>query len=324
MVCAQGSEEITAAVNTLRRGGLVAFPTETVYGLGADARNDSALTRLYAVKRRPREHPCIVHVDGVGMATRWSARWGESAQRLAEEFWPGPLTLIVPRHPSVSDGVTGGQPSVGLRAPAHPIARAIIAELGDGVAAPSANRHGAVSPTTAAHVALDLGGDVDMILDGGPCEVGIESTIVDVTGEPRVLRPGAVTVEMISRALAAEVTVPTSATVRVPGSMPAHYAPRAEVRLVGRAEIAEEAERAMRRGRRVVLLGERVEGVPRIGLGSEPEERARRLYAALREVDERGYDLALVVVPSEVGIGRAIADRIRRAAGAERGGVRDE
>ncbi|HEX7272538.1 MAG TPA: L-threonylcarbamoyladenylate synthase, partial [Casimicrobiaceae bacterium] len=196
MIVAPTAENIERAASLLRAGQLVSFPTETVYGLGADARNEGALRRLFAAKGRPAEHPLIVHIAGASALSRWARSVPAGARALADAFWPGPLTLILPRAADVSDAVTGGQDSIGLRVPAHPVAQALLRSFvglgGEGVAAPSANRFGRVSATTAEHVADDFGNEVALILDGGPCRHGIESTIVSFTGEePALLRPGA-------------------------------------------------------------------------------------------------------------------------------------
>src|SRR6188472_2601289 len=193
---------IVRAARRIADGGLVAFPTETVYGLGADASNEAAVMRIFAAKRRPADHPLIVHVADYASAERWSSAMPAGAHALAAAFWPGPLTLIVPRAAHVLDAVTGGQASVGLRVPAHPVAHALLAEFGGGIAAPSANRFGHVSPTTARHVADDLADAVDLILDGGACDVGIESTIVAFTTErPMLLRPGGIGLDAIAAVL---------------------------------------------------------------------------------------------------------------------------
>lgn len=310
------ADVVAEAVRTLRAGGLVAFPTETVYGLGADARNPRAVARIFEVKGRPAGHPLIVHVAAVDDARAWAGRWTPEAERLAAAFWPGPLTLVVPKAADVSELVTGGQETVGLRVPNHPLARELLTAFGGGLAAPSANRFGSVSPTTAAHVALELGDSVDLILDGGPCRVGIESTIVDLSGErPALLRPGGVPVDRIEPVLGRPLAPAAATTARAPGTLASHYAPRARV-TVAAAENLERvvAEAALPEERVVVLAPEPVPGASHIPFSQEVEAAARHLYAALREVDDRGFELAVVALPPARGLGVAVADRLRRAA----------
>ena len=231
-------DEITRAADALRAGRLVAFPTETVYGLGADASSPDAVHRLFAVKGRPADHPVIVHLGRRDQLGEWAREVPDTAAVLADAFWPGPLTLVVIRAAHVPDAVTGGLETVGLRVPDQPVASALLRAFGGGVAAPSANRFGRVSPTTAADVRADLGDDVDVVLDGGPCRVGIESTIVDCSRpEPAILRLGGVPREAIESKLAREVPLLTDGAVRAPGTLLAHYAPRARVELVDGAHV---------------------------------------------------------------------------------------
>ncbi len=291
----------THAADLLRAGGLVAFPTETVYGLGADASNAAAVKRIFEVKGRPQTHPLIVHIADAGDLTKWAAEVPPLAMRLAEHFWPGPLTIILRRSRGVLDAVTGGQDTVGLRVPSHPMALDLLRAFGGGIAAPSANRFGRVSPTTAAHVREDLGDDVDFILDGGACAVGVESTIVDLSEAPAILRPGGVPRESIEKVIG-RIDVRHGGNIRAPGQLESHYAPRAEVVLVEPGEMAFKAQEF--RHRRVTQLA----------FDGEVEDVARRLYAALREVDREGYDVVLVTLPAERGLGLAIADRLRKAA----------
>lgn len=333
------SLDITSAVEILRRGGLVAFPTETVYGLGADAGNPAAVDRIFAVKGRPRTHPVIVHLAESTAIKEWAADVPHDAWTLAEAFWPGPLTLILPRADHVPDTVTGGAGTVGLRVPNQPLALELLAAFGSGIAAPSANRFGRVSPTSAAHVRADLGADVDLILDGGPCAVGVESTIVDLSrGAPRVLRLGGLSVDALEEALghtvevtalaagaaAATTDAPDAGTtpvdaVRAPGTLLSHYAPEARVEIVVTEAVAGRAAVLLAEGRRVGLLApRRIEGLP-AGLDAlppagGPQAYAKCLYQRLREADRRGLDILLAVAPPERGIGAAVADRLRRAA----------
>jgi len=320
------SPDIAAAVAVLRRGGLVAFPTETVYGLGADAANPAAVGRIFAVKGRPRNHPLIVHLADSTAVKAWAAEVPTEAWALAEAFWPGPLTLILPRADPVPDGVTGAAPTVGLRVPAQPLALELLAAFGAGIAAPSANRFGRVSPTTAAHVRADLGADVDLVLDGGPCAVGVESTIVDLSrGAPRVLRLGGLSVEALSEVLGRPVDVGAEAAagevgpVPAPGTLPSHYAPEARVEVLAGPAVAARAAALLAEGRRVgVLAPRRIEGLP-AGVDALPpaggsQAYAQCLYQRLREADRRRLDVLLAVPPPERGIGAAVADRLRRAA----------
>lgn len=298
----------------LRAGGLVAFPTETVYGLGADAKNPAAVRRIFEAKGRPAGHPLIVHLPSAEHLPRWAARVPEEARVLSARFWPGPLTMILEKRGDVPAEVTGGQPTVGLRVPDHPLAKELLDAFDGGLAAPSANRFGSVSPTTAEHVRDELDAAVDRILDGGPCRVGVESTIVDLSGDvPRLLRPGGVSRERIEAALG-RALAGASGSVRAPGTLPSHYAPRAEVRAVAEGALLDEATRARDAAKRVVILSaSEVEGFAWIALPDDPDARARELYAALREVDARGFEVAIVALGGEEGIGAAVTDRLRRA-----------
>jgi L-threonylcarbamoyladenylate synthase len=301
---------IDEAIARLRAGGLVAFPTETVYGLGADARDDAAVRRIFAVKGRPADHPLILHFADADAALAAAREVPASARLLADALWPGPLTLILRRGAWVSDAVTGGQDTVGVRVPAHPVAHALLAGLGAPIAAPSANRFGAVSPTTAAHVRADLGHDVDAVVDGGPANVGLESTIVDLTRElPTILREGGVPREELAALLALARSDAAPGEVRAPGTLAAHYAPRARVVLVDAAAV--DAERG-----RLAALGARVAVIPAPRDAAETASLARDLYARLRAADDTATDIVLAVLPASVGLGAAIADRLRRAAAA--------
>ena len=311
---------MAGAVEALSRGGLVAFPTETVYGLGADAGNPDALRRLYAVKRRPPTHPVIVHLGRPDQVDEWAVDVPEVAYRLARACWPGPLTLVVRRSRRVPDEVTGGRDTVGLRVPGHPLALHLLREFGGGVAAPSANRFGRVSPTTAADVRADLGADVDVVLDGGACEVGVESTIVDCSGpEPVILRPGGVPHERVEEVVGGPVPMPTGVAGQAPGTLASHYAPRARVVLVGADDVAERAVAFLDDGHRVGVLAEkRPDDLPlRVAVLEPPrdaDDYARVLYTRLRAADEQRLDVVLAVPPAEMGVGTAVADRLRRAA----------
>ena len=299
--------DIASAAAVLRAGGLVAFPTETVYGLGADAANPSALRHLFAVKGRPVDHPVIVHVARAAQLDDLARDVPDIAHQLAAAFWPGPLTLVVRRRTGrVAAEATGGLDTVGIRVPDHPLALELLDAFGGGVAAPSANRFGRVSPTTAQHVRHDLGADVDVVLDGGPCTVGIESTIVDVTdSQPVVLRVGGVAEERIAALVGAPLARRTQGEIAAPGTMASHYAPRARVELLDADKIAARAEHL------------RAEGLM-IGVVDAPDDvaaYARALYEQLRSLDGTGVDVILAVPPTDTeGIGAAVADRLRRAA----------
>ena len=307
--------EIRKAAEILRAGGLVAFPTETVYGLGADASNAGAVARLYATKRRPANHPVIVHFGSGESAFAWAREIPRAARQLAERFWPGPLTLILKRSALAKDFITGGQDTVGLRVPSHPVARGLLEMFQGGIAAPSANRFGLVSPTTAAHVREDLGDDVDLVLEGGPSEVGIESTIVDLsTGSALLLRPGA-----ISRGDLEELLNVKDAGLSSPrhsGGLERHYAPRTPARLVSTHDLDKEIEKLKQR---VAVLAfsrpdERVDYWLR--MPRNPEGYARRLYAALRELDTAGCETILVEAPPDAPEWAAVRDRLQKACAA--------
>ncbi|GGN43189.1 threonylcarbamoyl-AMP synthase [Streptomyces kronopolitis] len=306
----------------LRAGGLVALPTETVYGLGANAEDSAAVSRIVQVKERPPSHPLIVHIASAEHLDDWVQDVSATARLLAEHFWPGPLTLVLRRGPRVPLEATGGLETVAVRVPHHPVALALLSAFGGGVTAPSANRFGSVSPTTADHVRAELGDRVDFVLDGGRCEVGVESTIVDATGEiPTVLRPGGVTREDLEAALGYALAVPSTSRVRVPGQHPSHYAPRARVVLVEPEKVVAEAELAQELGHRVgVFLPAAFADTPMkahavVAVPASTAAYARRLYGSLRELDRRGCDLIVASLPTEEGLGLAIANRLRRAAG---------
>lgn len=292
--------DVARAAAGLRAGGLVAVPTETVYGLAADAGNAAAVARIFAVKGRPLGHPLIIHLADVDQLDDWATRPSDVARRLAARAWPGPLTLIVPRSDLVSDGITGGRDTVGLRVPAHPMLRDLLRRSGCAIAAPSANLFGAVSPTTAAHVLADLGDrldpDRDLILDGGPSRHGVESTIVDTTVDPpQLLRSGAFTSADIAGLAAA------TGPARASGMLDSHYAPTCEVRLVDHADDA----MALRAGTPGSEIFDRTDDLV---------EYARTLYSALRSADERGVRVLIAVLPSPGGLGDAIRDRLTKAA----------
>lgn len=317
--CALLTTDVEAAAVALRAGALVALPTETVYGLGADAGNPEAVARVYAAKGRPADHPLIVHLAAAGDVDRWAVDVPAWARLLAAACWPGPLTLVLRRAAGVGDWVTGGQDTVGLRVPAHPVAHALLATFGGGVAAPSANRFGRVSPTDAAHV-LDELADVlepgrDLVLAGGPSEVGVESTILDCTGPaPRLLRPGGVSVREVEAVTGLEV-VAADGSVRAPGTLAAHYAPTARVRLIPAEELPEAAAGA--EAPLGVLAPADVAtpaGAERLAAPVDAAAYARALYAALRQADDLALATVLAVPPSTGALAHAVLDRLRRAA----------
>ncbi|MFB7708424.1 L-threonylcarbamoyladenylate synthase [Streptomyces sp. NPDC056105] len=314
--------DIEKAAGVLRGGGLVALPTETVYGLGANAEDPAAVARIFQVKGRPPSHPLIVHIGGAEQLDDWVEDVSETARLLAERFWPGPLTLVLRRGSRVPLEATGGLDTVAVRVPDHSVALALLSAFGGGVTAPSANRFGSVSPTTADHVRAELGDAVDFVLDGGACEVGVESTIVDVTGDaPSILRPGGVTREDLEAVLGCPLAVPSTSRVRVPGQHPSHYAPRAKVILVEPEKVVFEAELAQELGHRVgVFLPESFADAPLkvhavVRVPGSLAAYARDLYGFLRELDQQGCDLIIASVPVEEGLGLAIANRLGRAAG---------
>ena len=319
------TDEIERAAAILRAGGLVAFPTETVYGLGADASNPAAVARIFAAKGRPQNHPLIVHLASMASLPAWAGEIPAAAHKLAAAFWPGPLTLILKRAASVPDCVTGGQDTVGLRIPGHRVAlellRAFAGEEGgrafSGIAAPSANRFGRISPTTAAHVRAELGDAVDSVLDGGECDLGIESTIVDLSrGRAVLLRPGLITPARIAAVLGAEVDLPDIGAPRVSGALESHYAPRTPLRLVPAAELA--ARLAAFRGKRVAVLSraEFPSGMKDVSWQTAPRAvavYAHELYASLRRLDDLGCVAILVEAPPATPEWQGVNDRLQRA-----------
>jgi len=295
---------------------LVAFPTETVYGLGADASNPAAVARMYAVKGRPADHPVIVHVGDPEHVARWARDVPDLAKRLIARYWPGPLTLVLRRAQGVGDYLTGGQDTIALRMPRHPIALELLREFGGGVAAPSANKFGRLSPTTAEHVRRDLGDEVDLILDGGPCEIGIESTIVDLSrATPALLRPGRISVEDLA-ATPGLATEPVSrGAPRAPGTLESHYAPRQPMRLVVSSHWSDTLKGASPRFA-VLALRPRPAGDSStmwIHAPREPLQYAHDLYANLRLLDESGCDEILVEAPPTTSDWAAALDRLNRA-----------
>jgi L-threonylcarbamoyladenylate synthase len=307
------ADAMSDAAAYLRAGDLVAFPTETVYGLGADACNSQAVARIYSVKGRPSDHPLIIHIASMDRMGDWASEVPEYAIKLARDFWPGPMTLILKRSELAGDFITGGQDSVGLRVPDHVVALALLEAFeragGKGVAAPSANRFGHVSPTTATAVIEELGDYLskdDLVLDGGACHVGVESTIIDCTGAaPAVLRPGAISVAMIEESIWLK-TIQSDKEIRVSGGLEHHYAPIAKVLL---------CENAVAGQGLIAHSGIKTpEGVIRLASPSDDDEFARILYSALRVADAQGLKEVVVIQPIGMGIAEAIRDRLARAA----------
>ena len=306
------ADALASAAQLLKTGGLVAIPTETVYGLGADATNKDAVARIYNVKGRPADHPLIVHIHSMQSLGDWADEIPSYAISLARDFWPGPMTLVLKRSLLAEDFVTGGQPTVGLRVPDHVIALALLSAFakisGKGIAAPSANRFGHVSPTTAQAVQDEIGdylNEKDLILDGGPSSVGVESTIIDCTSDaPRILRPGAITIEMIEESTGLKVSS-TETNIRVSGSLENHYAPNATVDL-NRTPISGEGFIALSDIQTPV-------NVIRLAAPNSVEDFARLMYAALREADAQGLKSVVVTEPDGDGLALAIRDRLMRA-----------
>ena len=321
-----GAPDVAHAVDLLRSGELVAFPTETVYGLGADAANPVAVARIFAAKGRPADHPLIVHLPSAAALDTWAREVPETARKLVAAFWPGPLTLILKRQPQVLDAVTGGQDSIGIRVPHHPLALALLGRFNGGIAAHSANRYGRISPTSAAHVRAELGAAVPLVLDGGPCAVGIESTIVDLSaGIARVLRPGAITAADLASVLGCEIWAdsasdqPRDFAPRAAGSHAAHYAPRTPLRLVAGDQLANTVRSELAAGQRVAVLAIDARQIAAANLvwhaaAADAAAYAHDLYATLRDLDAAGHNLLLVETPPPTSAWLAVADRLQRAA----------
>lgn len=310
-------ENIARAAEALRAGEVVAFPTETVYGLGADASNVEAVHKIFKLKGRPADHPVIVHLQSAAQLEQYASEIPQAARQLAEKFWPGPLTLILKRAATVPDVITGGQDTVGVRVPAHPVAQDLLRAFGSALAAPSANKFGRISPTRAAHIAQDFGAHAPMILDGDATPIGIESTIVDVSGDrPALLRPGSISAAAIEEVLGEPLARADETSPRASGTLEKHYAPRAALRLVKRTEMIDLL--VGNRGRRVAVLALEV-NVPRLSqtlvrvLPAIANQYAQSLYASLRELDATGADLILVELPPQTSGWTAINDRLARA-----------
>ncbi|UCV03263.1 L-threonylcarbamoyladenylate synthase [Dechloromonas denitrificans] len=317
--------EYARAVDLLRAGKLVAFPTETVYGLGADAANPAAVAKIFAAKGRPADHPLIVHLAGHDAVDHWAEQVPAVAWELMEAFWPGPLTLILKKQAWVPDAVTGGQDTVGLRVPGHPVALELLRRFAasgghGGIAAPSANRFGRISPTSAAHVQEELGDRVPLILDGGPCAVGIESTIVDCSrGEAVVLRPGHISPAHLEAVLGCRPAIETAiGAPRVSGSLAAHYAPQTPMRLIASERLLDFLNAQRHKGDACGVISHSLPphaGMPHIWrmLPADPVGYAHELYAALRDMDHAGMSLITVEALPDDPAWAAVADRLRRA-----------
>ncbi len=326
------SKEVEAGVRLLREGRLVCFPTETVYGLGADASNPNAVEQIFNLKGRPANHPLIVHLGNADQINSWAQDIPPVAWKLAERFWPGPLTLILKKPPSVPLQVTGGLDTIGLRVPAHPLALKLLTAFGGGVAAPSANRFGRISPTRAEHVLEEFGENLDMVLDGGRCQVGLESTILNLaTEQPVLLRPGSIGTTQLAEVLGAppELMIASRADIRAPGLLPSHYAPRTPLEIVKteqlKQRIRELNELNLRSG--LIVLSRVTADVSNrvlnetIEMPSNANSYARDLYASMRFMDRGGFDRILVEEPPESNIWSAIHNRLHRAAHQTKTGV---
>jgi len=312
-----GDEQILAAVAALHAGEAIGLPTETVYGLAADAANPDAVNKIFALKGRPVDHPLIVHIADAEALTQWARDVPDAARVLADAFWPGPLTLILRKQDRVPAEVTGGQDTVGLRCPAHPVAQRVLHAFGGGLAAPSANRFGHISPTRAAHVREEFGDAVPIVLDGGDCEIGIESTIVDLSGNaPRILRPGHIAHARIEAVIGPTGAAPDQHSPRASGTLETHYAPRTPMLALPRDALAKEAREQNAFGKRVAVLALRDLPPDCVGLAlpADAVAFAQGLYAALRVLDARGAQLLLVETPPTDPDWDAVRDRLRRAA----------
>lgn len=312
---------ITKAVSVLRAGGLVAFPTETVYGLGGDASNPIAIQRIFTAKERPSDHPLIVHIANTRMLSHWAADIPDAAEKLAEAFWPGPLTLILKKQPHVIDKITGGQSTIGVRVPRHPMALALLEAFGGGIAAPSANRFTHISPTTAAAVREELGNKVELILEGGACEVGLESTIVDMTsGQPRILRPGMITAHAISEVLNISVLSTDVLTlIRAPGRHHLHYAPETMAELIASEKILSAVTGLTTKQLPAAVMIHSdinlpiIEGIRWIKMAPDAIHYAHDLYHMLRSLDQQAFKCILIEAVPDEEAWHAIRDRLSKA-----------
>lgn len=322
--------KIAQAVELLKAGKLVAFPTETVYGLGADASNSEAVKKIFAAKGRPADHPLIVHLADCEQLNQWARDIPSVAWELAQQFWPGPLTLILKRAEHVSDLITGGQDTVGLRIPSHPIAQTLLTQFGGGIAAPSANRFGHVSPTQAAHVQQELGNAVDLILDGGACTLGIESTIIDVSSTtPRLLRPGSILPSQLNKIIQLSLAETTAFnnkqtkqldnSVRAPGMLESHYAPATPLKIIVATELSSLVEELAKQGKQLSVLAhslapiKKYENISWFSMPLEAHNYAHELYTTMRAADAQKGDMILIEAIPNTEEWSAIWDRLRKA-----------
>ncbi|MGZ0077095.1 L-threonylcarbamoyladenylate synthase [Methylomonas sp. YC3] len=312
-------ESIRHAVELLRQGQLVAFPTETVYGLGADAANPDAVAKIFAAKGRPADHPLIVHIASAAQINDWAEAVPEAALRLAEHFWPGPLTMILNKKSTVPAAVTGGQDTVGLRVPANPVALQLLQAFGGGIAAPSANRFGHISPTQAEHVAEELGDSVGCILDGGPCSVGVESTIIDLSdGVPAILRPGRITRSQLKAVLHTDIRLSSQSKIRAPGMMAVHYAPNTMALLCPADTLITMTDDLCAQGKHIGILAFSTEiaEIPclhLLRLPADAELYEPALYSSLRALDNLQLDTILIEQPPDNEAWAAVNDRLNKA-----------
>ncbi len=311
----ESPKDLDLAIRELCAGGVVAFPTETVYGLGADASNPAAIAKIFEIKGRPADHPLIVHIRGAEQLSQWSNQVPETAYQLAARFWPGPLTLILADSKAPPE-VTGGQPSVGLRAPSHPVAQALLKGFSGGIAAPSANRFGRISPTRAAHVRDELGDRVSIILEGGDCEVGLESTILSLAGStPCLLRPGAISRSALENVLGVKIQGAEKAEgLRASGLLASHYAPRTPLRLIPANHMANAIASASPRTALMCLRDFAIpQGIQQVLMPQSAADYGSHLYATLRDLDQGQYDLILAETPPLGEDWAAVHDRLGRA-----------
>ncbi len=310
------AELLSQAVHALQHGDVIGLPTETVYGLAADAMNVAAVRKIFALKGRPVDHPLIVHIADSSQLSKWAIDIPEEAYVLAQHFWPGPLTMILRKQAMVPDEVTGGQDTVGVRCPAHPLALVLLQQFNGGVAAPSANRFGRISPTSAQHVRDEFGDAVPVVLDGGECEVGIESTIIDLSSkQPRLLRPGMISQDDIEAVIGPIESRANEKSPRVSGSLAAHYAPRTPMQMLPRDQLILEYRRNQKQGIpcEVLCLNELPDGLNGLSLSNGPHAYAHGLYAAMRELDSRHANLLLIEQTPQISEWLAVNDRLDRA-----------
>lgn len=312
-------DSIRQAINILKAGGLVAIPTETVYGLAADAKNPDALKKIFVAKNRPIDHPLIVHIGDMAELTNWARDISEETLQLAKAFWPGPLTLIFKKSSQVSDIITGGQDTIGIRMPNHPLTLSLLQQFNGAVAAPSANKFGRISPTTAKAVKEELGDAVDLILEGGQCDVGVESTILDVSQNHfRILRPGMISAKQIEDVLQRKLSEAQSAAPRVSGSMESHYAPTTKTYLISVDKIESFLKDNQEKSIALVAidfqLKSPLQNVHLVTMSNNPKQYAHDLYDTLRELDKKIFSLLIIEAPQETSSWQAINDRLVRAA----------